>query len=216
MTEAPPQRPLDRARLYLVAGQRLAAGPASDLLPDLAAAGVDLFQLREKDMEARALLRAGAELAEACAVARIPFIVNDRPDVAAVLGAGVHVGQDDLPVEHVRRFAGDRIVGLSTHAEREIDEACAGAVRPDYIAVGPLYATPTKEGRPAVGLGLAAYAAANADLPWFAIGGVDEHNLPEVLEAGARRIVVVRAIVEARDPVAAAGSLRARLDEVPL
>ena len=207
---------LERARLYLVAGERLAAGPAARLVPELAAAGVDVFQLREKDMDVRGLLRVGAELAEACGGAGIPFILHDRPDVASILGVGVHVGQDDLPVEHARRIVGDRPVGLSTHAPAEIDAAHAAAVRPDYIAVGPLYETPTKAGRPATGLEIARYAATSADLPWFAIGGIDESNLGAVLDAGARRIVVVRAVAEARDPVASAAALRARLDEVPL
>jgi thiamine-phosphate pyrophosphorylase len=211
-----PDARLERARLYLVAGERLAAGRVADVLPELAAAGVDVLQLREKDMEVRDLLRVGAELAEACERAGIPFVLNDRPDVASVLGVGVHVGQDDLPVEHARRLVGGEVVGLSTHARSEIDAAHAAPVRPDYIAVGPLYATPTKPGRPAVGLELARYAATTAGLPWFAIGGIDESNLGAVLDAGARRIVVVRAVTKAADPVAAAASLRARLDEAPL
>ena len=204
------------ARLYLVAPAQIAAGPLANLIPELAAAGVDIVQLREKELEAGDVLRVGAKLAESCEGAGIPFIVNDRPDVAAVLGAGVHVGQNDLPVEHARRFVTDGIVGLSTHAESEIDAARAGVVVPDYVAVGPVFETPTKPGRPAAGLGLVAYAAERIEIPWFAIGGIDESNVVEVMDRGARRIVVVRAITEASDPVAAAALLRSLLDEVPL
>ena len=210
-----PRAAIEAARLYLVAGAQVSERPLVTLLPELVAAGVDLVQLREKDMEAGNLLREGKTLARACAGAGIPFIVNDRPDVAALLGVGVHVGQNDVPVGAARKFVGDQAVGLSTHGRAEIDAALTGS-RPDYIAVGPLFATPTKPGRVAVGLDLARYARERADLPWFAIGGVEESNLGEVLEAGARRIVVVRAITEAPDPVTAAARLRARLDEVPL
>ena len=110
----------------------------------------------------------------------------------------------------------DGIVGLSTHAESEIAAARAGAVVPDYVAVGPVFETPTKPGRPAAGLGLVAYAAEQLEIPWFAIGGIDESNVAEVMDRRARRIVVVRAITEASDPVAAAARLRSLLDEVPL
>jgi thiamine-phosphate pyrophosphorylase len=205
---------LATAHLYLVAPARVAAGPVAELVGDLAAAGVDVLQLREKHLEAGDLLRVGEPLAHACADAGIPFIVNDRPDVAALLGAGVHVGQNDLSVEHARRFVTDGVVGLSTHARAEIDAALD--VRPDYIAVGPVFDTPTKPGRAATGLDLVRYAAASVDLPWFAIGGIDPGNMPEVLEAGARRVVVVRAITEASDPIAAAARLRALLDDARL
>jgi thiamine-phosphate pyrophosphorylase len=165
-------------------------------------------------MEAGDVLRAGAEVADACRVAGLPFVVNDRPDIAALLGVGVHVGQNDLTVEQARRFVAGGPVGVSTHAREEIDGAVAAS--PDYIAVGPVFETPTKPGRPAAGLGLVSYAAERVELPWFAIGGIDETNLSEVMAAGARRIVVVRAITEARDPVSAATRLRSLLDEAPL
>jgi thiamine-phosphate pyrophosphorylase len=201
-------------RLYLVAPARLRAGALADLVGELVDAGVDLVQLREKDMEAGELLRAGEPVAAACRAARVPFIVNDRPDVALALGAdGVHVGQNDLPVSIARRVLGERIVGLSTHAPAEVDAAPAQA--PAYIAVGPVHETPTKPGRPAAGLDLVRYAAVHAVPPWFAIGGIDETTLPSVLEAGARRIVVVRAITHAPSPPEAAARLRAVLDGVP-
>lgn len=202
---------LSNALLYLVAPARLAAGDLADLVPELAAAGVDLVQLREKEMEGGDLLRAGAPVAEACRVAGVPFIVNDRPDIAVLLEAdGVHVGQNDLPPAAARRFLGERIVGLSTHAPAEVDAAVARSDL-DYIAVGPVNATPTKPGRAGTGLSLVSYAADRIRLPWFVTGGMSETTVDPVLEAGARRIVVVRAITEASDPPAAAAKLKAKL-----
>jgi thiamine-phosphate pyrophosphorylase len=208
---------LGGARLYLVAGAATTAGPLAELIPDLATAGVDIVQLRAKDAEARDILRAGEPIAAACARASIPFIVNDRPDIALALGAdGVHLGQNDLPVAVARRILGTSIVGRSTHTPSEVDDVVA-AGDADYFALGPVYETPTKAGRPAVGLDLVRYAAAlETVLPWFAIGGIDEDNVDDVVEAGARRIVVVRAITDSPDPVAAARRLRARLDAAPL
>lgn len=209
---------LGDARLYLVARATIGDASLADLVPELAGAGVDVLQLREKEMDAGPLLRAAQGLAVACRSVGIPFFVNDRPDVAVVAGAtGVHVGQDDLPVTAARR-AGAGLVGWSTHSVEQIDAVLSWDERPDYIAVGPVYETPTKPGRPATGLGLLEYAAAKVpgELPWFAIGGIDEDNLAEVLDAGARRIVVVRAIVDAPDPAGAAARLRASLDRIPL
>jgi thiamine-phosphate pyrophosphorylase len=204
---------LGDARLYLVARHELAAGRLADLVPDLAAAGVDLIQLREKEMEAGDLLRVGEPVAAACRSAGVPFVVNDRPDVALALEAdGVHLGTNDLPTTVARRILGDAIVGRSTHTEQDIAGAVAGQ-DPDYIAVGPVYETPTKPGRPAAGIDLIRHAAASVRVPWFAIGGIDERTLGPVLEAGARRIVVVRALTEASDPAAVAARLRERLDD---
>jgi thiamine-phosphate pyrophosphorylase len=201
------------ARLYLVAPQNLAAGELHSLVPELVEAGVDAIQLREKEMEAGELLKVAAPILERCREAGIPFILNDRVDVAHALGAdGVHVGQNDLPVADVRRLLPDAVVGWSTHAENEVDAAEHEDL--DYFAVGPIYETPTKPGRPAVGLGLIRYAAQRASVPWFAIGGIDGTNLDDVLAAGARRIVVVRAIAEAADPSEAAARLRRSLDAV--
>lgn len=208
---------LAEARLYLVATHRLRAGPLVDLIPELAGAGVDVIQLREKEMEAGEVLRVGAPIAEACADAEVPFIVNDRPDIALALGApGVHLGTGDLPTTTARRILGSSsIVGRSTHSESDITTALRDE-DPDYIAVGPVHETPTKPGRPAAGLDLLGYAAGNVRVPWFAIGGIDALTLPACIERGARRIVVVRAITEAADPVAATKELRSLLDAVPL
>lgn len=200
---------LDQSSLYLVARAELTAGPLADLIPQLVFAGVDLVQLREKEMGDDAIRRAAQPIAAACKKAGVPFILNDRPDLAVELGAdGVHVGQDDPPVAAARRTAGG-IVGLSTHTREQI--VAAEPVRPDYIAVGPVYETPTKPGRPGVGLELVSFAAQHAALPWFAIGGIDIDNIGDVVAAGATRVVVVRAITEAVDPIAAAAALKAAL-----
>lgn len=206
---------LREARLYLVAGARLEAGELASMVPELAAAGVDVFQLREKDMEAGDILRVGEPVAAACRAAGVPFIVNDRPDVALALGAdGVHLGQNDLPIETARRVVGASIVGLSTHTPGEVEAAPGRGA--DYVAVGPVHQTPTKPGRAAAGIELLRHAAECLTLPWFAIGGIEAANLEAVIEAGARRIVVVRAITEAGDPPRAATGLRAILDGAPL
>ena len=203
------------ARLYLVAPHRFGGHELHTLVHELVDAGVDAIQLREKDMEAGDILRVAPPILKRCRDANIPFILNDRPDVAAVLGAdGVHVGQNDLPPEYVRRLLPETIVGWSTHAPDEVDSAAGKPI--DYFAVGPVHETPTKPGRPSVGIDLVRHAAARATHPWFAIGGIDLQNIDDVLAAGASRIVVVRAITEAADPPAAAARLRARLDASPL
>jgi thiamine-phosphate pyrophosphorylase len=203
------------ARLYLVSGAELSAGSLAELTPELVRAGVDAIQLREKEMEAGDVLRLAEPIAHACAQAAVPFIVNDRPDIALALGAsGVHLGQNDLPVSAARRILGaSAIVGLSTHSS---DDIAAVPSEADYVAVGPLFETPTKPGRPAVGLDLVRHAASHVSLPWFAIGGINLSNIESVLDAGARRVVVVRALTEANDPVAEAARLNDALGEIPL
>jgi thiamine-phosphate pyrophosphorylase len=214
-----PRPALDRARLYLVAPFSLAAGDLPELVPHLAAAGVDIVQLREKNIEAGELLDKADLVARACESCGIPFIVNDRVDVAAALrdrglDVGAHVGQDDLPALDARMLLGsDAVIGLSTHAPGEVDGAQTLSSELDYIAVGPVYETPTKPGRPAAGTSLLRYATDRVQGPWFAIGGIDRDNLVDVIAAGARRVVVVRAITLADDPIAAAAELADRLAE---
>jgi thiamine-phosphate pyrophosphorylase len=163
--------------------------------------GVDIVQLREKELPDGELLPRLHVAREVTRRLGVPLVVNDRPDLAQLCGADfVHVGQDDMPVAAARSFGVG--VGLSTHAPEEIDESDA-----DYIGVGPVYETPTKEGRPAVGLDLVRYAAAHARQPWFAIGGIDETNVADVVAAGATRVAVVRAIGDATDPERAAAAL---------
>ena len=200
---------LDRARLYFIAD----AAAVDAVLAAALAGGVDLFQLRDKTLADDELLRVAARAHELCAAAGALFIVNDRPDLAAAAGAdGVHVGQDDAPVAAARAAVGDeRLVGLSTHTPEQVD-AAAGV---DLIGVGPVHATPTKLGRPAVGLDLVRHAAAHARVPWFAVGGLDAGNVAPVLDAGATRVSVVRAIAEAEDPEAAARTLRAMVSRGP-
>ncbi len=186
-----------------------------DLLESVIEAGVDVVQLRMKDAEAAEVIEIADQMQHVCRDMHVPFIVNDRPDIALALQAdGVHLGQDDLPPDVARAIVGpDAIIGRSTHstddiarAVREHDGRCA-----DYIAVGPVHATPTKLGRPGVGLGLIEHAAATVDFPWFAIGGIDTSNVDDVVKAGAKRIVVVRAVTEADDPIDAAQRLRGAL-----
>lgn len=198
------------ASLYLVAPARLGARDLADLVPELAQAGVDLIQLRAKEAVDTDIVRMAEPILARCREAGIPFILNDRPDLAAAIGAdGVHVGQEDAPIPEARALVGSKIIGLSTHDGAQIDAAPGAA--PDYIAVGPVFDTPTKPGRQGVGFELIRYAAQRVNMPWFAIGGIDRATLDDVMDAGATRIVVVRAITEAADPVAAAAALKEQL-----
>jgi thiamine-phosphate pyrophosphorylase len=206
---------LEGVRLYLVTGSRIGSHPVVDVIPELVRAGVDMVQLREKEMEGGDLLREGHPLAEACREAGVPFVVNDRPDVALALESGVHLGQNDLPAAVARRILGGAIIGMSTHARGEIEAALGSETPIDYIAVGPVHQTPTKPGRPSVGLELVRYAAGVAEIPWFAIGGINRDNIHHVIDAGARRVVVVRAVTEASDPIAAAAELKSALEAAP-
>jgi thiamine-phosphate pyrophosphorylase len=199
-----PRERVATARLYLVCPARPRAW-----LEAAVRGGVDIVQLRDKSLDDPGLLAAAGEFRGL----GVPFILNDRPDLVEACGAdGVHVGQDDATPAQARAAVGpDRIVGRSTHAP---DQAALADADPDvdYLAVGPVHATPTKPGRAATGLHYVAHAASSVGKPWFAIGGLDADNVPEVVERGATRIVVVRAITEAADPEAAARALRAALE----
>ncbi len=207
---------LDHARLYLVAGIRPGGRPLADVLAPALAGGVDVFQLREKHAADDDLLAAAAIARKLCAAAGALFILNDRPDLVAATGAdGAHVGQDDMPIARARGLAGPgALIGRSTHTPKQVDGAHADEA--DYLGVGPVHATPTKPGRPAVGLALVTYAATTATRPWFAIGGIDAATIAAVAGAGAPRAAVVRAITDADDPRAVAATLRAALETVPL
>jgi thiamine-phosphate pyrophosphorylase len=201
---------LARARLYLCTGLR---DDLAEFVDAALAGGVDIVQLREKSLEAGPELAALEVIAEACARHGALLSVNDRADVALAAGADVlHLGQDDLPVAWARRIVGeDMVIGRSTHDQAQ---AAAAASEPgvDYFCTGPCWPTPTKPGRPAPGLELVRTTArARPGRPWFAIGGIDAARLPEVLAAGASRVVVVRAITEAADPRAAAEKLKVAL-----
>ena len=198
---------LDDARLYFV----VEASASDRLLSEALEGGCDLLQLRDHQASDDELFAAAERFREACDQHGALFVVNDRPEIALQAGAdGVHVGQDDLPVDAVRRLVGPEVfIGLSTHAPAQFDAGLASDA--DYLSVGPIWETPTKEGRPAAGIDYVRYAAAHATKPWFAIGGIDEQNIGEVVAAGAHRAVVVRAIRDADDPRGAASALKSRL-----
>jgi thiamine-phosphate pyrophosphorylase len=198
---------LARSRLYVVTDARRRQGDLERFLDAILGAGVDIVQLREKDAEAGDLLGWGEVFRAAASRHGALFTVNDRPDVALALDAdGVHVGQNDLPVVVARRVLGaDALIGLSCHSAADHRAAPAGA---DHLTAGPIHATPTKPGRPGTGMDLVRSAAAHVSKPWFAIGGIDLTNDRDVIEAGATRIVVVRAVTHADAPAAAVRPLR--------
>jgi thiamine-phosphate pyrophosphorylase len=204
---------LAQARLYLCVDARERQGDLAEFLDAVLGAGVDVVQLRQKGLEAAQELAFLDVFREQATKHGALFAVNDRADLAYAAGADIlHLGQDDLPVTVARRIIGpDPIIGRSSHAE---PEAAAAADEPgvDYFCTGPVWPTPTKPGRPAPGLPLVRYAAALATTrPWYAIGGIDLGHLDEVLAAGARRVVVVRALTDAPDPAAAAAEFARRL-----
>jgi thiamine-phosphate pyrophosphorylase len=201
---------LRRARLYLVCEARPGGRDPEEVLRPALQAGVDVVQLREKHGDERDIVRAGRTFRRLCDAYDALFIVNDRPELAIACAAdGVHVGQDDPAPAEVRRMVGeDALIGLSTHSEQQVD----AALGVDYFCVGPVHATPTKPEYRPVGLDLVRYAARRADVPFFAIGGIDPANAGAVVQAGAERVVVVRAIRDAPDPGAAAGALRRAIE----
>jgi thiamine-phosphate pyrophosphorylase len=206
---------LRRARLYFVTDVRPGL---EELLAAALAGGVDMVQLRDKSASDDELVRAAAVFRRLCDEHGALFWLNDRPDLVEACGAdGVHVGQDDMSAAEARAAVGaDRLVGLSTHSPEQLDRALASG-EADQLSVGPVWETPTKEGRPAAGLDYVRHAASVAgERPWFAIGGIDLDNVREVIAAGASRVVVVRAIRDAADPRAAAAGLREALEETPV
>lgn len=221
MSLAPPEArgPLRRerlrtARLYFVCEAMPGGGDPDSLLNAALGGGADIVQLREKQLDRDEIVRSAWTFRRLCDTYSALFIVNDDPWLAKSVNAdGVHLGQDDVPVEQAREVLGpNAIVGLSTHSEAEL---AASAERPvDYVSVGPIWETPTKPGRPGTGLAYVEHAATHSPHPFFATGGIDPSNAPEVVAAGARRIVAVRAIRDAADPAAAAAGLRAALASV--
>ncbi len=201
---------LRTARLYLCCGARPRGEDPEPLLRAALAGGVDIVQLREKELPRREVERAAQTFRRLCDSYSALFVVNDDPDLARSCDAdGVHLGQDDMPVAEAREILRpDMIIGLSTHSKEQIAAAGGPSSSVDYISVGPIWETPTKEGRPAVGLDLIRHAAERAPHPFFAIGGIDAGNASQVVDAGARRLCVVRAIRDAEDPTAAAAELR--------
>jgi thiamine-phosphate pyrophosphorylase len=198
---------LESARLYLVCDV-IAGGFVARALRG----GVDIVQLRAKHRSDEEIIPAGRRYARLCHQHGALLIVNDRPDLVDAIDAdGVHIGQDDGPVDAARALVGrDRLIGLSTHTPEQIERSNQADV--DYIGVGPVHATPTKPGRPAVGLALVRYAARHADHPFFAIGGIQLANANEAARAGAERIAVVRALTQVQEPEAMARALRRAVD----
>ena len=200
---------LRRARLYLVVD-----AAAEHVLPAALRGGVDMVQLRDKELGDDSLLEVAARFRAVCREHGPLFWLNDRPDLALAARAdGIHVGQDDTPTREVREQVGDQLlIGLSTHSPEQFDAALGSEA--DQLSVGPVWATPTKPGRPAAGLDYVRHAAASGgERPWFAIGGIDAENIDEVVEAGAGRVVVVRAVRDAADPEGAARRLRDALPD---
>jgi thiamine-phosphate pyrophosphorylase len=211
---------LAAAQLYLCTDARSRQGDFADFLDAAYTGGVDIIQLRDKTIEGGEELEVLDVLAEIASRHGKLWSVNDRADIARVTGAPVlHLGQKDIPANVARTVVGqETVIGLSTHSTDQVD-AALGADGLDYFCVGPVWATPTKPGRPGVGTDLVRYAAAQgarrrSSRPWFAIGGIDHANLQEVVEAGAERVVVVRAITEADDPAESARRLRSALPAV--
>lgn len=185
---------------------------------DLIRGGADLIQFRAKEWPRARIAETAADLAPVCRDAGVGFVVNDHPDIAATVGAPLaHLGQEDF-FDAGHRQAAEAVpagvrLGLSSHAPPQAQRALAAGAA--YLAVGPVYATATKPGRPPATLDYVRWAAANVTGPWFAIGGIDLKNLEEVLAAGARRICVVSAILNAPDVAAACREFRKRLEVTP-
>jgi thiamine-phosphate pyrophosphorylase len=197
---------LRNARLYFVCEARPGGKDPEPLLRAALDGGVDIIQLREKSGDTRLIDRSAPTFRRLADTYGVPFMINDDPELAVTHRAdGVHIGQDDMTVEQARRIVGsEALIGLSTHSEEQV-RAAEGV---DHISVGPVWETPTKQGRPAVGLELVTFAAKTTTIPFFAIGGIDTGNVADVLEAGARRICVVREIRDAQDPAGVASGLR--------
>ncbi len=203
---------LARARLYLVMEARPHGADPSALLEAALRGGVDVVQLRDKELADDELVAAAEPFRAACAAHGALFVLNDRPDLVAACDAdGVHVGQEDTPAAAARRAIGpERLLGVSTHSREQM----LAATEADYVGIGTIFATPTKPANDAAGLELVRTAAATLTIPWFAIGGIDLGTVDEVVAAGARGVAVVRAIRDAEDPEAAARLLRAALPTV--
>jgi len=203
---------LEWARLYFVCDALPHGNDPEALLNATMAAGTGMIELRDREQPRSVIERSGRTFRRLANTYSALFIVNDDPYLARELSAdGVHVGQEDIDPEEARRVVGpDSIIGLSTHSREQIE--AAGSKPVDYISVGPIWETPTKEGRPATGLELIRAAAETAPLPWFAIGGIDTANVGEVVAAGAKRLCVVRAIRDAADPRAATADLFGAVD----
>jgi len=193
---------LEDKKLYLVT-DRSNFSSVDEFLDAVGASlkgGVQIVQLREKTATAKEFIKLGRKVKEICALYDALFIINDRVDVAHIIGAdGVHLGQDDINIDSARHILGkDAIIGISTHSPEQAEKATISGA--DYIGVGPVFETPTKPGRKSVGFEYVKWASKNANIPWFAIGGINTENVSEVIKSGASRIAIVRAIINAEKP----------------
>ena len=199
---SPPRHPeLREAWLYGILDLGYVAdSKARDVACKMLAGGVQLLQLRAKGRTPQEIVPLAWELAKLCRARQILFILNDHPELVLEAGAnGAHVGQDDMSVADARRLAGeDAIIGKSTHS---LAQALAARNEdPDYIGFGPLFATPTKPDYAPIGLDEIAQVQNLVLLPVFCIGGIKRENLPKIVAAGARRVVIVSGILRAPDP----------------
>ena len=200
---------LDRRHFYLCVGHR---DDLATFLPAVLRGGVDVVQLREKDLDDEVRVADATLMVAICRDFGVPFIMNDSPELAQAVGAdGVHVGQEDVSVSHCRELLGpEAIVGLSTHSSIEFDEALNQSAT--YFSAGPIIATPTKPGRAGTGVNYAVTSQARSDRPVFVTGGVNAENIAELVVAGLRHFVVVRALTESNNPEKAARRIRDELD----
>ncbi len=216
MTAVASRQTLADARLYVLVGGLPTLGDLAWIVGEALAGGADVIQLREKGLPDREWLTRAREVRILTAQARARFIMNDRPDLARLAGAdGVHLGQDDIAPRDARRVLGlGSLLGVSTHDRGQLEKAVLEGA--GYLGVGPVFPSETKGFDNLAGLAFVRHAAETTTLPWFAIGGINEANIGEVIEAGARRVAVSSAVIRAERPAQAARALRARLDEVRL
>ena len=200
---------LDGRRFYLCTPDR---ADLAEFVDACIRGGVDIVQLRDKELDARRTVDRAVVVRDVCQGHGVPFILNDRPDLALEVEAdGVHVGQDDAPPALARRLLGpDAIVGYSTHSPAQLAAAADEPV--DYVSAGPVHATPTKPGRPGVGLEYLEHASQHAHVPFYVTGGATPDTVPAMKAAGATRFVAVRWLTESADPESAARALRSVID----
>ncbi len=206
---------LQKAKLYLVTDRQKYA-THNEFLDKIASAlegGVNIVQLREKTAQANEILELAKKVKELCALYDAIFIINDRVDIARIVKAdGVHLGQSDIDIHSARKILGNEIIiGISTHCPEHAKTAEETGA--DYIGVGPVFETPTKPGRKSVGLEYVEWTSKNVSIPWFAIGGINLDNIKEVINAGAKRIAVVRAIINADSPASIAVEMKNTLSK---
>ena len=193
--------------LYGITAENFSKGRSNyEVVTEMIKSGIKIVQYREKFKSLREKLEEAKILCELCKKNNVLFIINDHVDIALMVDAdGVHVGQEDMPVSEIRKILGaNKIIGLSTHSVEDADKAVLQDV--DYIGVGPIFPTTTKD-RTAVGIEYMEYVEKNINLPYIAIGGIKEANLLQVVEKGARRIALVSEIVGADDIVEKVDSL---------